>query len=136
MPRLDTTPQPAAASNPEPPIRHTVLSGEHGHWFEIGPEGGHVAHVHVIQCRSFAWIEEIAVHPAHRGRRLATRLLTAVIAEFGDQDLALSCSAFVSDTYWEPKRPGLNNEQLRAWYGRHGFHGDSGDARLIREASN
>ncbi|MDQ0762021.1 GNAT family N-acetyltransferase [Streptomyces canus] len=127
----DTTARTAAA---EPVLRQMPLTrkAEHWFWFELGPDGERIAYACVMQCHGFAWLEEIAVHPDHRGHGLATRLLVAAIDRFGRQQLGLGCEVF--QPAFPVKRTGLDADQLRAWYGRHGFEPDDGNT-LIRPAS-
>ncbi|MEU9752214.1 GNAT family N-acetyltransferase [Streptomyces althioticus] len=67
----------------------------------------------------YRWLDEIAVDPAHRGRGHATRLLNAARAHDASTPLRLAARAFVPDrNAWDA--PGLTDEQLAAWYARHG----------------
>ncbi|WP_369228730.1 GNAT family N-acetyltransferase (plasmid) [Streptomyces sp. R39] len=114
-------------------MRHTAVPDSDEHWFEIGPADERIAYACVVQCRSFAWVEEIAVEPRHRGEELASHILDAIITAFGRQEIALGATPFVPDS-WKPKRSGLDAVQLRAWYRRHGFHAMSDDSHLYRAA--
>lgn len=127
----DTTTPIAAVDPGEPVLRKSRLdrNGDPLFWFEFGLNKGNIAYACVMQFGGFAWLEEVAVHPDHRGQGLATRLLTEVIAELGSQELRLCCEVFPPD--WDVHRPGLDVDQLRAWYGRYGFQPDSG-SRLVR----
>ncbi|MFF5968233.1 GNAT family N-acetyltransferase [Streptomyces collinus] len=130
----DTTARTAAADPGEPVLRQMPLTrkAEHWFWFELGPDGERIAYACVMQCRGFAWLEEIAVHPDHRGRGLASRLLTAALEKFGTQQVGLSCEVF--DPAFPVHRPGLDADQLHAWYRRHGFQPEDG-RNLTRPAN-
>ncbi|MFF5668827.1 GNAT family N-acetyltransferase [Streptomyces hygroscopicus] len=117
-----------------PALKQAPLArkGEHWFWFEGGPDNERIAYACVMHCRGFAWLEEIAVHPVHRGQGLATRLLNAAIERFGHQELGLTCEPF--EPAFNVHKPGLDSDQLRAWYDRHGFRPDDGHT-LTRPSS-
>ncbi|MGA5183004.1 GNAT family N-acetyltransferase [Streptomyces pseudogriseolus] len=65
------------------------------------------------------WLYEIAVHPAFRGFGYGTRMLHAVRAQWPDEPLSFTPEAFTPHIKgWEAR--GLSDEQLVAWYTRHG----------------
>ncbi|MGX1254183.1 GNAT superfamily N-acetyltransferase [Streptomyces ambofaciens] len=61
-------------------------------------------------------ISHIGVDPQNRRRGLASRLLTAFLAEYGNAVIELVAAPFPS---W--REPGLTHDDLKHWYARHGF---------------
>jgi len=62
---------------------------------------------------SHAYLEEVYVFPVHRRRGIASRLLRRVTADADREDVALYLDIVPGD--------GMDADQLRDWYGRHGF---------------
>ena len=62
---------------------------------------------------SHANIEEVYVQPAHRRRGIGGRLLSRVTADADREGVTLYLDIVPGD--------GMDADQLRAWYGRHGF---------------
>jgi GNAT superfamily N-acetyltransferase len=65
-----------------------------------------------------AVIEEVYVQHAHRRRGIGGRLLTRVTADADREGVTLYLDIVPGD--------GMDADQLRAWYGRHGFLGRPG----------
>ncbi|MGY1548321.1 GNAT family N-acetyltransferase [Streptomyces sp. MN6] len=65
------------------------------------------------------WLYEIAVHPEFRGLGYGTRMLHAVRGQWPDEPLSFTPESFAPHIKgWEAS--GLSDEQLVAWYTRHG----------------
>ncbi|MEU9757748.1 GNAT family N-acetyltransferase [Streptomyces althioticus] len=65
------------------------------------------------------WLYEIAVNPKFRGLGYGTRMLDAIRTMWPDEPLSLTPEAFTPHIEgWEDR--GLTDEQLLAWYTRHG----------------
>jgi GNAT superfamily N-acetyltransferase len=67
---------------------------------------------------SMAHVEEVYVQRAHRRRGIAGRLLSRVTADADREGVTLYLDIVPGD--------GMDADQLRAWYGRHGFLGRPG----------
>lgn len=79
--------------------------------------------------RPGAWLlSRIEVGSEVRGRGIARELLARVLADADDEQVPLYLSV-------EPDGTGLDDEQLRAWYGRSGFVPDldTGVTGMVRE---
>ncbi|MEV6419059.1 GNAT family N-acetyltransferase [Streptomyces sp. NPDC051662] len=72
-----------------------------------------------------AILSEVAVRPDDQGQGWGSEILRMVCAEADAEAITLMLSV-------DPGPYGLSYEALRAWYGRHGFVGDSSDDVMIR----
>lgn len=107
-------------------VRMTYVHQDSLYVLAIRLAGEPSGYVRLVQHHRHSWIDEIAVHPAHRGKGLASLLLETVIARFGHRHLGLYCCPFVP--YTRPEKPGLDRDVLLAWYERYGFvPDDDGD---------
>lgn len=86
-----------------------------------------VGYLEAIDCGHELWVMEIGVHPGHRGRRYATRLLRNLLDNHPETQIALSASSFAPNHVWRRAPVGLPYNDLSAWYERHGFRPDGDD---------
>ncbi|MFZ3557123.1 GNAT family N-acetyltransferase [Streptomyces sp. BH055] len=92
-----------------------------------------IAYLDVVDCGDELWVMEIGVRPEHRGRGHAARLLRTLIEEHPRDQIALSCGSFSPDHVWKGAAAGLADEQLAAWYARHGFRPDPREDEIAPE---
>ena len=121
---------------PLPPVDLVWGPDEREEWHVIRHDGQHVAIADVQDIGDGVWIHSISVHPGYRGRGYGSSILASVIARHGADIIALSCRAFVTDFPGVGDAVSLSNEDLTAWYERHGFRPDpddtGGEHRMIR----
>jgi GNAT superfamily N-acetyltransferase len=62
----------------------------------------------------------IRTYPIQRGKGLARQVLRMILEDADQENVTLMLAA-QAETFDNPKRPGLTQTQLVAWYKRHGF---------------
>ncbi|MFE2039701.1 GNAT family N-acetyltransferase [Streptomyces sp. NPDC059477] len=94
-------------------VVHLVASRPEFVW-ELRTSAGPVGHAEALDGES-VWITRIIVQPSHRGHGYASLLLHAVLDYFPDTVVGLAACPLPTP------EPGLDREELRAWYTHHGF---------------
>lgn len=76
-------------------------------------------------------LDDLYVHPEHRGGGLGHALMGEVVRQFGHNPLHLYASPF---TRGRKDKGGLDNDQLQAFYSQHGFtQVENGRRDMVRE---
>lgn len=72
-----------------------------------------------------AWIDALAVRPGHRGKGIASELMSRVVSHYGSKEIGLEAEPYGIG----PKRP--DQERLMGFYRSYGFS-DTGNKNEMR----